>query len=360
MSNDTITRDMIYDTTILGGGPVGLFGAFYAGMRGMKTKIIDSLPNLGGQCQSLYPEKYIYDMPGSPKILAADLIKNLTEQAMRFGPELALGQPALKLEQVPASDADPEIGAYFKLTTTTELHYTRTVVICAGAGAMTPRKLVAENVAEFENNGVQYLVGKKEAFRGKRLLIVGGGDSALDWAMNLEPLAESVHLVHRSDRYTAHDDSVDWLKRRSRVNVREYFEVKKVHGTTSVHAVTVCHSKTKEEEVIECDAVLVNIGFMSDIGPLRDFGLELFKNKIVVDDEMMTNIPGVFAAGDICTHGGKLTLIATGVGEAATAANYAKKFIDPAATVNPGHSSSMPLSPTSSDIGHALRDMTQK
>ena len=350
-----MSQNEIFDTTIVGGGPVGLFGAFYAGMRGMKTKIVDSLPHLGGQCQSLYPEKYIYDMPGYPKVLAADLIKNLTEQTMRFGPTLALGQPTLKLEKV--SD---EEGEYFTLSTDREQHHTRTVIICAGAGAMTPRKLAAENVDEYTDNGVHYLVGKKEAFRGKKLLIVGGGDSALDWAMNLEPLADSIHLVHRSDRYSAHDDSVNWLKQRSRVSVREYFEVKSVNGSGAVTSATVRHTKTKDEEIIDCDCVLVNIGFMSDIGPLRDFGLDIVKNKITVNDEMMTNIPGVFAAGDICTHGGKLTLIATGVGEAATAANYAKKFIDPAAAINPGHSSSMPISPTSSEVGHALRDMALK
>ena len=351
-----MSQNEIFDTTIVGGGPVGLFGAFYAGMRGMKTKIIDSLPNLGGQCASLYPEKYIYDMPGYPKVLAADLIRNLTEQTMRFGPTLALGQPTLKLEKVTSE----EDGDYFTLTTNREVHHTRTVIICAGAGAMAPRKLVAENVDTFEDNGVHYLVGKKDAFRGKKLLIVGGGDSALDWAMNLEPMAESIHLVHRSDRYSAHDDSVDWLKRRSRVTVREYFEVKSVNGDNAVSSVTIRHTKTKEEETINCDSVLVNIGFMSDIGPLREFGLDLAKNKIVVNDEMMASIPGVFAAGDICTHGGKLTLIATGVGEAATAANYAKKFIDPNSAVNPGHSSNMPISPTSSTVGHALRDMALK
>jgi len=323
-----------YDVTIIGGGPVGLFGAFYAGLRGMQCKIIDSLPELGGQLTALYPEKYIYDMPGFPEILAKDLVVHMVRQAKRFNPTICLEERAETLAQT-------EDG--WIITTSKGIeHVTRTIIICAGAGAFTPRKLAAEGVQELEGCGVYYGVREKAVFEGKRLLIVGGGDSAVDWALNLEPVAEEIILIHRRDEFRAHEESVHQLKR-STVRVMTPYEVRRVHGNGSLHAATIYHNKTQEECRLKVDAVIVNTGFVASLGPIKNWGLELQGNAVKVDRLMETNLPGVYAAGDVCCFEGKLKLIATGVGEVCTAVNYAKHRIDPGAKVFPGHSSDMEL-----------------
>ena len=324
-----------YDITIIGGGPVGLFGSFYAGMRGMKTKIVDSLPELGGQLSALYPEKYVFDMPGFPKVIARDLANEMIEQGLRFGPAVALDQRVETL----TTEADGTLA----LTTDKETHYTRTVVICAGAGAFSPKKLDAPGLLELEGRGVQYFVHNKADYQDKRLVIVGGGDSALDWAMNLEPLARSITLVHRRDVFRAHEESVDWLFNRSTVATKLFREIKEAHGNGVLEQVTIANSKTGELELIDVDACLVNIGFNASIGPIKSWGLELQGGQILVNERMETNLPGVYAAGDICAHDGKLKLIATGVGEVCVAVNYAKVYIDPSAKAFPGHSSNMEL-----------------
>lgn len=326
----------VYDVTIIGGGPVGLFGAFYAGLRGMRVKIIDSLPELGGQLTALYPEKYVYDMPGFPEVLAKDLAAQLIRQAMRFKPTVCLEERAETLERV---------DDLWVITTSKGVrHYTRTIVICAGAGAFTPRKLDAEGVAEFEGKGVYYGVRDKSIFAGKRLLIVGGGDSAVDWALNLYPIAQEVTLIHRRDEFRAHEHSVQEL-RRSPVRVLTPYEIRRVYGNGQLEGAIIFHNKTQEELNLPVDAVILNLGFVASLGPIKSWGLELQGNQIVVDEYMRTNLPGVYAAGDVCTHPGKLKLIATGVGEVCTAVNHAKSVIDPNAKMFPGHSSDMQLPP---------------
>jgi ferredoxin/flavodoxin---NADP+ reductase len=325
----------VFDVTIIGGGPVGLFGAFYAGMRGMKTKIVDSLPELGGQLSALYPEKYVFDMPGFPKVLARDLANEMVAQGLRFNPTVALDEQVATLERV-------EDGT-LTLVTDKARHHTRTVVICAGAGAFTPKRLDCEGMQEFEGRGVHYFVQNKEQFAGKRLLIVGGGDSALDWAMNLEPLADRITLIHRRDVFRAHEESVDWLLNRSTVTTRLFWEMKKLMGGERLERVLIANSQTGEEECLDVDACLVNIGFNASIGPIKTWGLDLQANQILVNSRMETNVPGVYAAGDICTYDGKLKLIATGVGEVCIAVNIAKTYIDPKAKAFPGHSSNMDL-----------------
>lgn len=326
----------VYDVTIIGGGPVGLFGAFYAGLRGMRVKIIDSLPELGGQLTALYPEKYVYDMPGFPEVLARDLAAQLIRQAMRFKPTVCLEERVETLERV---------DDLWVITTSKGVrHYTRTIVICAGAGAFTPRKLDAEGVAEFEGKGVYYGVRDKMMFAGKRLLIVGGGDSAVDWALNLYPIAQEVTLIHRRDEFRAHEHSVQEL-RRSPVRVLTPYEIRRVYGNGQLEGAIVFHNKTQEELNLHVDAVILNLGFVASLGPIKSWGLELQGNQIVVDEYMRTNLPGVYAAGDVCTHPGKLKLIATGVGEVCTAVNHAKSVIDPNAKMFPGHSSDMQLPP---------------
>ncbi len=331
-----MTNTELFDTTIIGAGPVGLFGCFYAGLRGMKMKLVDSLPELGGQLNTLYPEKYVYDMPGFPKVLARDLAREMVEQAMRFKPAIALGEAVRDLVR-------HEDGTLSLITEKGTEHHTRTVIICAGAGAFSPKKLDVPGIAEFEQSGVHYFVRDKTIFQGKRLLIVGGGDSALDWAMNLEPLAKTITLIHRRDAFRAHEESVDWLLNHSSVNTKLFYEIRRLEGNGRLQSAVIYNNRTQEEERIPVDACLINIGFSANIGPIRDWGLELQGHSIVVNARMETNLPGVYAAGDICTHEGKLKLIATGVGEVCIAVNYAKTYIDPAARAFPGHSSNMNL-----------------
>lgn len=329
------TDETVYDLTIIGGGPVGLFGSFYAGMRQMKTKLLDSLPELGGQLNALYPEKYVFDMPGFPKVLARDLANDMVEQGLRFSPTVCLGEKVLGLHH----EADETI----LLRTDVSRHRSKTVIICVGRGAFTPTRLEAPGVSEMEGRGVHYFVRDKEQFSGKQLLIVGGGDSALDWAMNLEPVAASITLVHRRDVFRAHEESVDWLLNRSRVDVRLWHELASVHGNGKLERAVISHNKTGEQAHLEVDAVLLNLGFKADIGPAKTWGLAMQGSSILVNQFMETNLPGVYAAGDVAKFPGKIELIATGVGEVCIAVNYAKNRIDPKSKVFPGHSSNMDL-----------------
>lgn len=324
------------DVTVIGGGPVGLFAAFYAGLRGMSVRIIDSLPELGGQLTALYPEKYIYDMPGFPKVLAKDLAVQMAEQAQMFGPELVLEETAQTLTE----DAEG-----FLIGTGNGIYPTRTVIISAGAGAFSPTKLGVPLEDDYVGRGLTYGVREKSAFEGKRILVVGGGDSAFDWCLNLEPIAKEIALVHRRDQFRAHEESVKQVQE-SRVEMRLWQVIKELHGVDRLEAVTIENTQTKELERVETDAVIVNVGFKSSLGPIKDWDLVIEKNQIVVNDQFETNRPGVFAVGDVCTFPSKMKLIATGVGEAAIAAGFAKLRLDPEAKLFPGHSSDMEL-PTS-------------
>lgn len=322
--------DEVYDVTIIGAGPTGLFGAFYAGMRQLKTKVIDALPEPGGQLAALYPEKYIYDAPGFARVIAKDLVKNLVEQASQWNPAMCMNERVTHIEE--HGDGG------WKLITDKGEHYTRTVVVCAGVGAFAPNKLNAPGVSDYEGTGVHYFVKEKAVFAGKKLLIVGGGDSAVDWALNLQDVAEAITLVHRRDEFRAHESSVREL-RESATRLLTPFEVKELGGNSQLSSVTVFNNQTKEEEVLDIDMVLVNVGFKADIGPIKDWGLILEKRGIVVNTRMETNLPGVFAAGDIAAEEIKMNLIATGYGQAAMAVNVAKHYVDPKASIFPGHSS---------------------
>lgn len=325
----------VYDVTIIGGGPAGLFGAFYAGMRKMSAKIIDSLPELGGQLAALYPEKFIYDMPGFPKILAKELVANLVEQASRYDTAICLSQKVLNLNK-------GEDGV-ITLRTDKGTHRSKTVILAAGAGAFSPIKLDVPGVADFDDRGVYYAVRDKLLFAGKRLLVIGGGDSAVDWCMNLEQFASKIHLIHRRDVFKAHEESVDWLLRRSPVEVRLFHELRRVEGDEAVQRAVIFSNKTADEIILEVDAVLLNLGFRADIGPVKEWGITLEGNKVAVDRFMQTNIPGIYAAGDIASYPGKLDLIATGVGEICTAVYHAKTCVDPEARFKQVHSSGLAM-----------------
>ncbi len=324
----------LFDITIIGGGPVGLFAAFYSGLRHMKTKIIDALPELGGQLTALYPEKYIYDVAGFPKVIAKELAKNLIEQGLQHDPAVCLSQ---KVESLHPEKLDGQ--DILRLSTHAgEVHLTKTLVLTVGIGAFVPRRLDVPGLEKFENKYVHYFVKDKTIFSGKNLLIVGGGDSAVDWALNLQDTAKSITLIHRRDEFRAHEESVTKLLNSS-VKVKLYYEVESVSGDPAIEQVVIRENRSNAVETLQVDHVLLNLGFVASLGPLRDWGLEIEKGDIKVTSRMETNIPGIYAAGDIAAFPGKLKLIATGFGEAAIAVNNIKSYIDPKARFFPGHSS---------------------
>jgi ferredoxin/flavodoxin---NADP+ reductase len=351
----TVLPSHLFDVTIIGGGPVGLFGAFYAGMRQMSTKIIDSLEELGGQLTTLYPEKYVFDVAGFPKIYARDLANNLIEQAMEYRPTICLGETVTVLESLtaPAEQEPPEIqnavaqgSTVYKITSDKGVHYTRTLVISAGAGAFSPKKLPLKEAVALENRGVHYTCKSKSIFAGKRVLIVGGGDSAVDWAMNLRTTAaggdgSGITVIHRRNQFRAHEDSVRRLQA-TKTKILTFWEIESlIESNGKLMGVIIANSQTKEKQTLEVDAVLVQIGFNSSLGPIKNWPLKFEKGSILVDAHMETNLPGIFAAGDVASFPGKLKLIATGFGEAVIAVNVAKTRIDPKAKAFPGHSSEM-------------------
>ena len=328
----------IKDITVIGGGPAGLFALFYAGMRGASAQVVDALPELGGQLTALYPEKFIFDVAGHPRVLAKDLVRGLRDQAAQFGEPAHLGQPVTGLS---------EHDGHFVLETTKGRFPTRSIIIAAGIGAFSPRRLPQACAEPWYDRGIYDVVSDPAQFRGQRVVIVGGGDTAFDWATQLKGVATHVSLVHRSDRFRAHGATV------------AQFEADVADGAASMFtfhelADVMCRSagerfshlvlrqvKTKEHTEIEADVVLPMLGFVSDIGPIADWGLTLQKDEIVVNQLMETGRPGIWAAGDVTTYPGKMKLIACGFSEAAIAVNQAVHWIYPEKKVAPGHSSNM-------------------
>jgi thioredoxin reductase (NADPH) len=319
------------DLLVVGAGPTGLYAAYYAGFRGMRVAVVDSLTEPGGQLMALYPEKPIYDVAGYPAVLARDLASQLVEQASSADPTYLLGRRAEGLTRRDDGGLVIDLDGGDQVVT-------KAVVISAGIGTFTPRALPGGDA--FLGKGLRYVVTDLSALHDRDVLIVGGGDSAVDWALVLADKASSVTLVHRRDQFRAHEGSVAQL-RASKVNVlTPYAPHEVLPGEDGrVRAVDVVNKQTEEHLVIECDEVVAALGFVADLGPLQSWGLELSKRHIVVDSTMSTNVPGVFAAGDIVEYPGKVRLISTGFGEAATAVNNAAPIIDPTAKVFPGHSS---------------------
>jgi thioredoxin reductase (NADPH) len=326
----------IKDITIIGGGPTGLFASFYAGMRGATAQIVDTLPQLGGQLTALYPEKYIFDVAGFRQVLAKDLVRDLTDQAAQFNFPSYLGQHVIGLE---------EEDGHFVLVTDTDRFPTRSVLIAAGIGAFSPRRLPQACAEPWYNKGIFDNVVDPDKFRGRKIVIIGGGDSAFDWCHQLRDRAASVTLVHRSDKYRAHGATVAEVQaavaagKTVLLPFHELADVLSVDGALA--GLVVKDVKTKETKNLEADVVLPMLGFVSDIGPLANWGLNLEKHEIVVNSLMETGRPGIYAAGDITSYPGKLKLIATGFAEACTAVNQAFHWIYPDKKVNPGHSSNL-------------------
>lgn len=328
------TEKQVYDITIIGGGPVGLFTAFYAGMRQASVKIIEAMPQLGGQLSALYPEKFIYDIAGFPKVRAQELVNNLVEQAEQFKPTIVLEQSVQNVEK-----GEDNI---FTLVTDKEEHYSKTIIITAGAGAFQPRRLEVEGAEQYEGKNLHYFVNDLNRFAGDRVLISGGGDSAVDWTLMLEEIAEEITIIHRRNKFRAHESSVEQLNNSDKIKVRTPYVITKLHGDgEKITAVDIQEKDGDKKETIEIDTLIVNFGFISNLGPIKDWGLEIDKNSIVVNSRMETNIQGIYAAGDIATYDGKQKLIISGFGEAPVAVSNAKTYIDPTAKLHPGHSSSM-------------------
>jgi ferredoxin/flavodoxin---NADP+ reductase len=333
----------VADVTIIGGGPSGLAAAYYAGHREASVRIIDTLPELGGQVMAMYPEKHIFDVAGFPKIKASELVRLQCEQALQFDPEVVLEEDCSTLEHLDAPD-EPS-GQLIRLTGSSGRTYlTRTVIVTAGHGAFEPRKLPIEGIDQWHHRGLHYLVKHKADFVGKRVVIVGGGDSALDWTLGLQDvIAHPLTLVHRRDRFRALEHSVTQMRElagHGKVNLMVPCEVTAIHGNGKVEAVTVTNSDDGSERVEECDALVTLLGFKSALGSIANWGLEFHSKKAILVDPrtMETNLPSVFAAGDVAGYDGKITLITIGMGEAAIAANRAITVFRPEAKAQPKYS----------------------
>ncbi|MCU0627729.1 MAG: NAD(P)/FAD-dependent oxidoreductase, partial [Gemmatimonadaceae bacterium] len=325
------------DITIIGAGPTGLYALFYAGMRGVSAQLIDALPQAGGQLAALYPEKYIFDVAGFPKVLAKDLVAGLVAQAAQFDAPLHLARTVTGLD---------EVDGHFVLRTTDGDFPTKAIVIAGGIGAFSPRRLPQAVAEPWYGRGIDDVVLDPAKYAGKRVLIIGGGDSAFDWAQQLRMRGTHVTLAHRSDRFRAHQATVDDVLGAAAAGdntaVHTFHELHDllVHDDGARFTGAVLRdTKTKTTRVVECEAILPMLGFVSDIGALAEWGLQVEKDEIVVTSQMETGRAGVYAAGDITTYAGKLKLISVGFGEAAIAVNQAVHWIYPDKKVNPGHSS---------------------
>ena len=272
-------------------------------------------------------------MAGFPKVRAQELINNLKEQMAKFEPTVVLEQSVEKLEK--------QADSIFKLTTNKEVHFSKSIIITAGNGAFQPRRLELKSAGQYEKKNLYYFIDDLHQFAGQNVVVFGGGDSAVDWALMLEPIAKQVTLVHRRDKFRAHEHSVENLLH-SKVDVKTpYVPAELIGDENGIKQVVLKKVSGPETETIDVDAVICNYGFVSSLGPIKEWGLEIEKNSVVVNSKMETNIPGIYAAGDICTYPGKAKLIACGFGEAPTAINNAKSYIDPKARIQPLHSSSM-------------------
>jgi thioredoxin reductase (NADPH) len=313
------------DICIIGAGPVGLFAVFEAGLLKMRCHLVDALPQVGGQLSEVYPHKPIYDIPGYPEILAGDLVHNLMKQIEPFNPGFTLGERVDTLEKL------PEGGFYLKTSDATEI-FAKVVVIAGGLGCFEPRKPELENLSQFEGKGVAYMVKNPENFRNKKVVIAGGGDSALDWTIYLAEIAEKVSLVHRNETFRGTPDSAEKvfeLAQKGKINLILSSNISKLNGKDKLNEVVVL-DKSKAETAIPADFFIPLFGLTPKLGPIADWGLNIDKNAIAVNTEdYSTNVEGIYAIGDINTYTGKLKLILCGFHEAALMAQSAFKYVYP-------------------------------
>jgi thioredoxin reductase (NADPH) len=316
------------DIIIIGAGPVGLFTVFEAGLLKLKCHLIDALPEPGGQCIEIYPKKPIYDIPGFPSVLGYELVENLMEQIRPFNPGFTLGEPAVDIKK----DDDDQFIVTTKQGTK---HRAPVVAIAGGLGVFTPRRPPIPNLKEFENNGINYIIKDPELFKDKNIVISGGGDSALDWALYFaNDYSKNVTLVHRSQQFRAHNDSVQKamdMASNGKINLLLDSEVTGISGNGILESVKITSKSENDSVEIKCDNWLPLFGLTPKLGPIANWGLEIEKNAIKVDnsDDYSTNIPGIYAIGDVNTYKGKLKLILCGFHEAAIMAQSAFKRIHP-------------------------------
>lgn len=312
------------DILIIGAGPTGLFTVFEAGLLKLKCHLIDALPQPGGQCSEIYPKKPIYDIPGFPEVLAGDLTTNLLEQGKQFEPGFTLGERAETIEK-------QEDGSFIVTTNKGTQHQAPIVAIAGGLGSFEPRKPKIENIAYYEEKGVEYFIKDPEVYRDKKVVISGGGDSALDWSVFLANVASEVTLIHRRNEFRGALDSVEKvqeLKKLGKINLITPAEVTALHGNNKLEGITV--TKDGEKILLETDHFIPLFGLSPKLGPIGDWGLEIVKNAIKVDTlDYQTNIPGIFAIGDVNTYEGKLKLILCGFHEATLMCQSAYKIINP-------------------------------
>ena len=331
----------VKDITVIGAGPSGLFTAFQAGMHEASARIIESMSEPGGQLTALYPEKYIFDAPGFSKVTARDFADNLFEQANQFTPELRFNETVRGVEEVPTGSGE----GLFEVITETGRYLSKTVIVAAGLGAFQPRTLPIPEMAKFEGNGVHYIVREKGVFKGKDVVIAGGGDSALDWVMNLLDTARDITLVHRRDAFRAHPNTIQQVSAKAaegRIRVFTSCEVKGISGNGKLEKVAIVDAAGKEI-VLRADALLLMLGFTSDLGPIEKWGLDIEDSRIKVNMGMETSRKGVFAIGDIANYPGKLKLILTGFSEGALAVRSAVPYIRPGDKFKHAYSTSLKI-----------------
>lgn len=315
------------DILIIGAGPTGLFTVFEAGLLKLKCHLIDALPQPGGQCAEIYPKKPIYDIPAFPEILAGELVDNLMKQIEPFQPGFTLGERADTIEK-------QDDGSFIVTTNKGTRHQAPIVAIAGGLGSFEPRKPILENLDKFEDKGIAYIIRDPEVYRDKKVLIAGGGDSALDWSIFLADVAAEVTLIHRRNEFRGALDSVEkvqQLKNQGRIKLITPAEVTELHGADHLSALTVANSDIKEEIRVEVDNFIPLFGLSPKLGPIANWGLEIEKNAIKVDNTLdyQTNIPGIYAIGDVNTYPGKLKLILCGFHEATLMCQSAYKRIFP-------------------------------
>jgi thioredoxin reductase (NADPH) len=314
------------DVAIIGAGPVGLFAVFECGMLKMKTHVVDALDMAGGQCAALYPEKPIYDIPGYPKVGALELIENLQAQAAPFNPVYHLGQRVEKLAQSDDGWLELETAKGTKIRA-------KAVILAAGVGAFGPNKPPLARIDEFENKGVHYFVQRREDFRGKRVAIAGGGDSALDWALSLADVAARVMVIHRRDKFRGAPDTVAKvmdLAKAGKIDLVTPYQLEGLEGEPGALTHVVLKDLDGNIRKLEADALLAFFGLAMNLGPIAGWGLALHKGNIAVEAATLaTSVPGIFAIGDIADYPGKLKLILQGFAEAAMAAHAAHKRVHP-------------------------------
>ncbi|RLL46583.1 NAD(P)/FAD-dependent oxidoreductase [Oceanobacillus piezotolerans] len=312
----------IFDVTIIGGGPVGLFTAFYSGMREMKTKIIEYLPYLGGKVSYFYPEKMIRDIGGIKQLSGEQLAANLIEQAMTFDPTIVLSEQVEGMERL-------HDGTFVLNSSNGSKHYTKTIILATGFGTLKSVKLAIPNAVDFEEKSLHYSIKKISDYKGKKVLISGGGNSAVDWANELEPIADKVTLIYRKSNFSGIESNLTKLMKSS-VNVLFPYEIVKINGENGrLTSVVINKVGSPNVEEIMLDSLIVNHGFHIDLGPIAEWGLNMNEDMIQVNNAMSTSIPGIFAVGDIADYPNKLSLIAGGFNEGPIAVNGAKQFISP-------------------------------